>query len=240
MRWLFGSRDQDLAGPGKGTDPSPDDNAQPAHTVADSLHLPGMDPGSDLKPESPDRVHQGARASNSPGRPIECHEEPVSGGIDLAPSVTIQFAPDDGVEVLEQVRPPSVAEFGCPQRRVDDVDEHDGRHHAIRLDAVPHPGQELLDLVESLLVTDPWPVVGARKLDERGARNVLGDVSPLRDWDDPVVPPVEDQRRNTDRGQDVPHVDLRRLTRQRHGRTGARGESLEFGEPLLVVPITNP
>jgi hypothetical protein len=52
-------------------------------------------------------------------------------------------------------------------------------------------------------------VIGARHLDEPGAGDPLGDVPALVDVHVGVVCPVDQDRRNPDRGQDLPDVDLR-------------------------------
>src|SRR4051794_1097891 len=78
-------RDEDLARPGKSGNPRPDVDRQPTDAVAAQLHLARVKPGSDLEAQRTDARNDGQGRSDRPAGAIECREEAIAGGIDLAP-----------------------------------------------------------------------------------------------------------------------------------------------------------
>jgi hypothetical protein len=88
-------------------------------------------------------------------------------------------------------------------------------------------GEELLDRVQDRLgVADEPEVVITRHLDEPGVGDVLGEVSPVRHVDQAVVRAMQDQRRDPDRGQDVPDVELAEHPTGLEHHAGRRAEAL--------------
>jgi hypothetical protein len=82
-------------------------------------------------------------------------------------------------------------------------------------------------------------VVGTGELDELRTWHTLGDVSSFVDRDYLVVSLVQDERRDTDRRQDVAHVHLEEHPDERYRGTRARRETLELREPLLEALVAN-
>src|SRR3954467_6749717 len=125
------------------------------------------------------------------------------------------------------------AELGGPLGRADDVGEQDGGKHAVGFRHRPCAGQELLDLVgDCVRVAGGDPVIRARKLDELRAGDPGREITALRHVDVVVAGPVEDERRDLDRGEDVPDVDVRVHAEESRGCARARGAP----EVLLEVP----
>ena len=58
------------------------------------------------------------------------------------------MASDEGVVRVQQVSPLPLATLGRQPGRLHDVGEEQSREHAIDLDAVALPGDELLDFVQ--------------------------------------------------------------------------------------------
>ena len=123
------------------------------------------------------------------GRSVEGHEDPVH----------------DDVEAGKSDCPAPVANLGSAPRRVDDVNEHDRSRNALVLSALAHPRQELLD---RLLIADPWPLVGTRQRYELLPGDVISDGPTLLEGDRLVVPPMQDEGGDRDHLQDAAHVDL--------------------------------
>ena len=125
------------------------------------------------------------------------------------PAEAVELAPDDPVVVGEQPLPAGVSELGRQSRRPDDVGEQHGREHPARIEHRPDAGHEVLDLGDDrVLVAGPDEVVGAGQLDVLRARDVLGEVAPVRDAEAHGGLAVDDQRRDADRRQHVPNVAL--------------------------------
>src|SRR5919197_291292 len=173
------ARDEHLARPGEGRDARAGVNRDAAHLPVRELALAGVEPGSELEPEPPDRLLDRVGGPDCPRRSVECCEEAVPRGVDLLPPETVELDTNGLVVRLEQLAPAPVAELHRALRRADDVGEEDGREDAVGLGRRPRPGQELLDLVHDLVGVDPRDVVVPGQLDEACARDVLGDVAPL-------------------------------------------------------------
>ena len=124
----------------------------------------------------------------------------------------------------EQVAPAVVAQLGGLAGRVDDVDEHDGGEHPVRLRPTANPGQELLDLVEDGVgVVTERQMILARQLHVPGAGNAAGEEATGVDVDGLVTPRMQDQGGDLDGGQHVADVDVTIHSEQtrRRGWTGA-------------------
>ena len=82
----------------------------------------------------------------------------------------------------EQVPPAPIAHFNRRTGGVDDIREQDRREHTVGLGAMPHTGEELLDLVEDRVgITDKGDVIDPRQFDVLRARDSLGHVSAVLD-----------------------------------------------------------
>src|SRR6476659_2246375 len=74
--------------------------------------------------------------------------ESVADGVDFAASEPFELVADDIVVVVEQDVPPVVAERGGALGGTDDVGENDCGEYALGVEAAPHAGDELFELVE--------------------------------------------------------------------------------------------
>jgi hypothetical protein len=184
---LYGSRHQDLPRSGQRSDPSSDHDAEASHLVGYPLAFSGVDADADPEPELFDLVDERRRASDRPSRSVERDEEPVAGRIDLPTPRSRELPPDDRVEALEQVSPSPVAEFCRTFGGGDDIDEHHRQNRPMRFRALAHPREELLDLLDCFLVSDPRPMVGPWQLDELRPWNMVRDVLPFLEGNGLVV-----------------------------------------------------
>ena len=90
----------------------------------------------------------------------------------------IELTADDAIVCIEEIPPGPVTQLRCPLRGADDVGEEDRGKDAVRVGTVACAGEELLDLVDvGVAVAREDHVVVARKLDEPGAGDVLGEIS---------------------------------------------------------------
>ena len=125
------------------------------------------------------------------------------------PAEPPELVPDDPVVLRQQPLPPGVSQFGRQLRRADDVGEHQGREHPAWIEHRSNARHEVLDLGnDRVLIAGPDEVVGAGQLDVLGTRDVLGEIPPVRDAEAHGRLAVDDQRRDSDRRQDVPHIAL--------------------------------
>src|SRR5438067_8763465 len=149
-----------------------------------------------------------------------------------------ELATDGRVMLFEHVTPGGVAQRCRSLRRTDDVGEKNGREHSIRLQCRADASEKLLDLVENvLLIAGPGQVIDAGELDELRTGNALRDIAALPNICVQVAGAVEDERRDADRRQNLPNVDLRVHLRERKGRPRARGEPEISGELLLECHV---
>jgi hypothetical protein len=74
--------------------------------------LTRMQTGAHLKAAVAYRLQDRACAADRPDRPVECYEEAVAGGIDLAPAKSVELSANECVVALDQLRPPRIAQFG--------------------------------------------------------------------------------------------------------------------------------
>jgi hypothetical protein len=109
-------------------DTSADVNREPSELLSDQLALAGVKSDADPQPEQGHGLADCGSAPNGLRGPIEAREEPVSGGIDLAPSETLEFLADNELKALEELLPAAIADCRRPLGGADDVDEHHRRH----------------------------------------------------------------------------------------------------------------
>ena len=107
--------------------PRADVHREPADPLAPHLHLTGVHAGADRDPDARERVTDRAGAADRATGSVEGGEEPVAGGVDLAPAEPGQLLAHDRVVLVEERAPPGVAELGGPRGRAHDVgEEHRG------------------------------------------------------------------------------------------------------------------
>ena len=80
-------------------------------------------------------------------------------------------------------------------------------------------------------------MVDPRKLHVAGVRDLRGQLLAGAPVDDPVAVPVEDERRNMDRGQDGSHVDVQEHLEDLLDHRRARGGALQTGGELRRLGI---
>ena len=80
-----------------------------------------MDPDADIEPDLIHSLDERYRAPDGSRGPVKGDKEPITGSIDLSSSETLELAPDDRIEALEQVSPSPVPEICSALRRVNDA-----------------------------------------------------------------------------------------------------------------------
>jgi hypothetical protein len=83
----------------------------PADVTVSQLTLAHVQAGADLDPQWTDALRDRARAPDSSGGAVEGRQEAVPGGVHLCTAVPGELAPHDRLVALEQLTPPSVAEY---------------------------------------------------------------------------------------------------------------------------------
>ena len=83
-------------------------------------------------------------------------------------------------------------------------------------------------------------MVGALKLDVLGTRDVRGEIPAVVDPNPALVNPMEDERRNTNGGQDVADVEVAQPGHHLPGAAGTCGEALHVAEPPPVGLVLRP
>lgn len=117
---------------------------------------------SHLDPERAHTVGDRARTTNRACGPVEDRKKAITGGADLAATVTCKFATDEGVMIVQQVPPAAVAQASGLLSGSDYVGEHYGGQHTVGFRPSSNTGQKLLDLVNNgVRVAAPWDVIGA-------------------------------------------------------------------------------
>jgi hypothetical protein len=90
-----------------------------------------------------------------------------------------------------------------PERGPIVVSNNVGTKRLLAIGYRPDAGHEVLDLGNDLvLITGPHQVVRARQLDVPSVRDMVGEVAPVL-HEVRHIGPLDDQRRDTDRGQDL-------------------------------------
>src|SRR6516162_6470532 len=102
---------------------------------------------------------------------------------------------------IKERSPSVVAQRSCPFRRADDVGEEDRRQDTFDLERKMLTGQELCNLNKDCIPARDRGEVAARKFDQLRPDYVVGEVTPLVDWNHGIVPYVENQRRDADEVQ---------------------------------------
>jgi len=82
-----GLRDEDVARSGMRSDSCADRNGDTGNLSVHDLSLAGMQTGPELESQLGNRVADGARAADRPGRAVEAREEAVACGVQLDAAV---------------------------------------------------------------------------------------------------------------------------------------------------------
>src|SRR5512132_4289452 len=232
--------DQHLVGARERRHAGADVDRDAAYVLAGDLHLTRVQAGSDLQPEVADTFARRDRAPDRARGTVERREEAVPRGVDLAPAPPGELSTYHFVVSVEDRSPCPIPQPGRRLGRGHHVGEQHRREHAVRIGAPADTREELLDLVEEGIdVAGPHEVILARELHEPRPRDPVADVAPLVRLHVGVVRPVEQERRDPDRRQNVAYVDLRVHTHER-GRSLRAGRLTEVSsDPTLegLVPL---
>ena len=96
----------------------------PADLVSKHLNLSHVDPDTKFDPEGAKIVEESGSASDRGSRLIEDGEEPIAGGVHLAPAEPLELVSNERVVRTEQSPPFPIAELRGKLGRSDDVREH--------------------------------------------------------------------------------------------------------------------
>ena len=118
-----GRTGQDLAGSGRGHQPSGDMDGDPGRLAILVLDLAGMEPDPDGEPECGHLAHDLGGSGEGVGRSGERREEAVAGGVLLVALGPPEGGSDNTVVTGEDSRPGPVTETGGLLGRADDVAE---------------------------------------------------------------------------------------------------------------------
>jgi hypothetical protein len=113
---FHGPGDHDLPRSRQRCDPGGNVDREPSQIVASDLAFPTVQADPDLETKWRQRLGHGLRATDRPRRPIEGHNETVSGGIDLAAAIVPQLRADNPVMAIEDAPPRLVSDVGQLRR----------------------------------------------------------------------------------------------------------------------------
>ena len=187
---------------------------------------------------SPGRARSRAprRRSGSPAPARRTSRRSRRRRVDLATAEARQLARGRRRGARRAARASASRRAPRPRGRADDVGEEHGREHPVRF--LRRRAQRLvrkaLQLGDKRLdVADGSHRIPAGKEDEAGRRDPLGHVArALEVRREPLA--VDDERRHSDRGEDVAHVRLPRDSPERGGVAGARAEPEDAPELLAL------
>lgn len=208
---FYGAGDTNLARARRRRHPRADVDRDPADLIANDFTLSSVKPSPDLDREWAERIATGTRAPHGTRWGIEHGEEAITRGVNFTPAETGQFLAHDRVIPLEYAPPLVIAQLRGHFGRPNDVGKEDCCQNPVQLEILPGTGKELRGFVENrVLVARPDEVIDALQLDQLRSRDAFDEVMGLLDLHEPVACPMQDQRGNPDRGQDVARVDLAR------------------------------
>jgi hypothetical protein len=220
-------------------DPSTHIYGETRDLLSPDLTLTGVDTAAHFDSKVADRLADGDSTSNRASGAVEGSEEAVARCIELAPPELVEQPANDGVVVLERLAPAPVAE---PRRLLggaDDVGEEHRREHSVGLRVADGSCEELFDLRESPLDAPDEQRGATRDFDPLCERNSPGHVLGIR----PHRRSVEDEHRDTDRGEDSSNVDVHCHAMGRERSAGACPAAQRLAVPLergLVVELGRP
>jgi hypothetical protein len=116
--------------------------------VAAMLDLAGVDAGSDLQAERPDRLLDRLRAADRSRRAIEGGQHAITGRLDLSATVPVQLTSNDSVVTVQKLRPMLVSQARSDLGGANDVGEQHSRQHPAGFRRREPSGEKLFDRVE--------------------------------------------------------------------------------------------
>jgi len=103
-------------------------------------HSPAWIPARILFPQVFNRIYSRSGASNRSRWSIECSQEAITGGIDLATTMTLELLAYGAVVMTEKLFPPTITDFRRKLGGADNVREEDSSKYAIGLRPTAHAG----------------------------------------------------------------------------------------------------
>src|SRR6187200_2858519 len=119
-----------------------------ADVISAHLALAGVQPGAHLDAECLYGVADCHGAADRSLRAVEHRQKAITRGVHLPASEAIELYAHDGVVLVEECVPVTVADLGGSARRVNDVGEQDRGEHPIIRHFRLLAGEELGDLAE--------------------------------------------------------------------------------------------
>ena len=86
-------------------------NGESGHVAPGELALTGVDTGADLKAELSETVANRSGAFDGAARRLKRRQEPISGGLNLPPSVQLELAAKQGIVLVEKLAPPGISQL---------------------------------------------------------------------------------------------------------------------------------
>src|SRR5215813_7133325 len=227
---------------GQGGDPCADMHRDAGGLGSLAFDLAGVQTGTDLQADLPDRIADSASATDGPRGPVEGREEAVASGVDLGSAIMPQELADSGVMAVEKLPPTVVADRLELLGGTDNVGEQHGGKHAVRCRGKPYSGDEGLDLGEDL--SDGWPgeerVSVPWELNEAGTRDAGSKVAGRLDAGDRIAGPAHHQHGDANAWQDVAHIyQVEHAFEGRQGRRAGRRLRITHEEPDVSQILWN-
>jgi hypothetical protein len=126
------TRYEDLAWPGRGHHSVGNMHGNPGDLLVGGLGLSGMQSGSDREAQLGDRRDDGPGGANRLGRLVKRGEEPISRGVELLTTVSVQFPANRSVVSRHKPLPRPVAESDGLVSRRHDIGEENRRQEPPR------------------------------------------------------------------------------------------------------------
>jgi hypothetical protein len=128
---FYGTRDKNFAWLRRRSHASGNVNGNPADIAIAQLDFSRVHACANLNPQFRNAITNTARASNRTSRPVECGDECVTNGLNLAAAKPSQLFTHQSMMRIEKVAPPTVAELRRPFSRADDVGKKHSRQNTI-------------------------------------------------------------------------------------------------------------
>lgn len=119
------SRDEDLAGPGRGHHSGGKVHRDPADVVVALLDLAGMQPGPDLEADAAQLVPERGCTADPPAGAVEGGQDPVAGRLDQLAAELLDQPPSQVIVDVQQLTPTAIPKpAGLLGRRNDVGEQH--------------------------------------------------------------------------------------------------------------------
>ena len=221
-----------------GCDAGRDVDGDAADILALELDLARMDAAADSTGRRVRRRGDLARASHGTRRAIEGGKEAVAQSLDFSSPKPGDFSSHDVVVPVEKSLPVAISHLGA--RRVESTMSVKSTVASTRSDSASLRAPVRNSSISSAGRSDvagPDDVIGARKLDELGARDVLRQKATTLHIHPRIAGPMEHESRNADRREDVANIDLAVHSHQRDHRRRTCAQSFEARPPLLETLV---